>query len=393
MNGMSLLRRTARAIAAACAALLFAGCTAASVSSGSIWTDGPVPSLPTAPPPPSGASWKTVGPAGFIPMGVAYISIAINQATGVPYIAFSDTGSGTSSAMSFNGGWGFIGAQFFSSPQQAVFTRMAVDPSGIAYVAYQDLATGGINVCEYLSPSWMHLGVTNFDVGQPSTGVALALDASGTPYVAYLDSTGRAKVQKWTGVTGWQPVGSQSLFNSSASNVSLAIDSSGNPWVAYEDGPTGNKATVMRFDGASWSIVGSAAGSASTGSVANTSLALDSFDVPYLACWDNGTGGRATVKTFQAGAWINVGSPGFSANNPYDITIAVRGGVPYVLYRDGSPGGATLMTYGTSWQPVGSPGFTPVNVQFISLALDPLGTPYVAFADASSFEPYVMAYH
>jgi hypothetical protein len=180
----------------------------------------------------------------------------------------------------------------------------------------------------------------------------------------------------------------------SASNISLAFDSQGFPWVAFADGSAGQNATVMSFNGSFWSLVGPA-GTASTGAVLWTSLAIDSRSTPstpYLAVMDTGYAGLTTVKKYLSGTgtWVNVGNPGFSAAQPFSGSLVLSaGGIPYVAYQDGpgggGTGGATVMTYsGTAWSPVGSTRFSPGQAQSTSLALDPLGVPYIAFMDMTT---------
>ncbi len=58
------------------------------------------------------------------------------------------------------------------------------------------------------------------------------------------------------------------------------------------------KATVMKFNGTTWALVGTAGFSADAADY--ISLALDSSNVPYAAYMDYGNGYKATVMKYQA---------------------------------------------------------------------------------------------
>jgi hypothetical protein len=78
---------------------------------------------------------------------------------------------------------------------------------------------------------------------------SLALDSSGVPYVAYRDgaNSNKATVMKYDSGSGWVPVGSAGFSAGQADDTSLALDSSGVPYVAYTDLANGSKATVMKY--------------------------------------------------------------------------------------------------------------------------------------------------
>ena len=383
---VSVLKATPVVIGVAVSVLL--GCAGPSTSG--IWTTGGG----------STALWKLVGPAGLgMPSYVATASIAVDHGTGALYAAFEDSGtSGFGTVVKFAGGaWNYVGSRGFTGAV-AGSMKIAVATDGTVYVAFATPPTAdGLNVMSYTSANgWQQVGSANFDTIENWQGISLALDRNNVPYVAFVSSSQVVKVDRYT-AGSWTPVGSPSLFQAGATTPSLAIDSAGNPWVAYEDGGAGNWASVLRFDGSSWSYVApppAGPGAASTGSVAATSLALNAADQPYLACWDGGYGGLATVKTFVSGTWINVGNPGFSAGNPYGISMELSpGGVPLVAYQDGASGDATVMTFtGTIWAALGRANLAGVQVQNTALALDAAGTPYIVFTDQASGLPSVMTY-
>ncbi|HNB37595.1 MAG TPA: hypothetical protein PK414_15320, partial [Anaerolineales bacterium] len=60
----------------------------------------------------------------------------------------------------------------------------------------------------------------------------------------------------------WEAVGLAGFSVDRVSSTSLAIDSYNTPYVAYMDGGNSYKATVMKFNGSAWEAVGLAGFSA-----------------------------------------------------------------------------------------------------------------------------------
>jgi hypothetical protein len=97
----------------------------------------------------------------------------------------------------FNGSsWQTVGAAGISLGS-AHYTTLAIDSSGIPYVAFQDEDDmGKIKVMKYDGNSWVNTGVVSSGL---SYYTSLAISSSGDPYVAYSDWSiggGKAMVKK-----------------------------------------------------------------------------------------------------------------------------------------------------------------------------------------------------
>lgn len=94
----------------------------------------------------------------------------------------------------------------------------------------------------------------------------------------------------------------------------------------------------------------------------------------------------ATVHIASAQSWTPVGSPGFGPAGTNQVSMAIDpSGTQYVAFADHSvsPSVATVMVYNSSagWTTLGSPlGSTADNV---SIAIDPCGIPYAVFEDGA----------
>jgi hypothetical protein len=197
----------------------------------------------------------------------------------------------------------------------------------------------------------------------------------------------------------WQTVGTAGFYAGFVQYVFLAIDSSGTPYVSFEDwGIPGfahdGTATVMKYAGGSWQTVGTAGMGA--GESYRVSVAFDSIGTPYIAYLD---AGRPMVRKYVGGSWQFVGTAGFTGRNTGSPSLAIDSlDSPYVAFPDtgtsGVPCKATVMKYtGGSWQTVGTAGFTAGRANDVSLALDSIGIPYVAYQDeANSYKATVMRF-
>lgn len=82
--------------------------------------------------------------------------------------------------------------------------------------------------------------------------------------------------------------------------------------MAFADQANGYRLKVQKYTGATWSnTVGTAGFSAAN--VYNPMIAIDpGTNTPYVAYFDASVGQKVTVQKFTAGAWNVVGQTGFS---------------------------------------------------------------------------------
>ncbi|MGH8225779.1 MAG: PKD domain-containing protein [Gammaproteobacteria bacterium] len=181
--------------------------------------------------------------------------------------------------------------------------------------------------------------------------------------------------------------GAEPEFNEEQANgSSLALAANAEPYVAYRESDDGGKIHVKHYERGHWELVGSTP--ASTGEAFYVSLALANKGAPCVAYADFGKAGRGgvTVRQFEKGKWITLGEPGFSGGEAEYISLAAaRDGTLYVAYQDFSAagrGGVTVRQFKNGhWILLGKPGFSPGRATYVSLAIAPNGTPYVAYRD------------
>lgn len=284
--------------------------------------------------------------------------------------------------------WSSIGNPNFTGAS-ATPLSLAIDPSGIPYIAFIDYSTNqsGISVMSYTNNGWVQVGTPGFSNGTASSP-AIAIDGNGIPYVVYIDGTTNGSLTVMAYINGtWQTVGNAGFTQNQAFYPSITVDGSGTPWVAFQDMGSANQGvTVMTFNGQSWTTVGTQGLSA--GVAQYVTITVDNGGIPYVAYQDFGGNmqGTATVMTYVNGSWTPVGNAGISAGTANWPSITVDGnGTLYVAYQDGANNNmATVMTYSNGiWAPLGNPGFSVGQVQYTSIVMSG-GIPYVVYQDASA---------
>lgn len=250
----------------------------------------------------------------------------------------------------------------------------------------------------FTSSGWSIVGGSGFSPGGVANSTSLAFAPNGAPYVAYADTGNgdKATVMKYDAAP-WSLVGSTGFSAGSASSPSLAFAPDGTPYITFGgDDYNSASVSVMMFDGNDWISVGSA--SLPADPVGYTSLAIGPDGAPHVAYADYSiaSGGKITVIKFSDGAWTTLGDAGFTAFDAAFISLAIApDGQPYVAYSDyGNVGMATVMKYSAGeWTVVGGAGFSASTANATSLAIAPDGTPHVAYRDdGNDSKATVMAY-
>lgn len=284
--------------------------------------------------------------------------------------------------------WKKLGSIFNTGGCQNV--KIAVDAAGTPYVAFRDGNNGSkLTVLKYTAGIWSYVG------GSPGISVGavwsldIKVDSNGFPIVAYEEQSSQASVKKFDG-TSWNYIGTQYISPAYATYVSLALNSADVPYVAYSDGigwPSLN-ATVKRFDGANWVLVGPQQFSASQADYID--LEFDKNNNLFIAYSDHFYSAAITVKKFNSTNWVNVGPAGFTGSQSKFITLDFDTlGVPYIAFQLYTPSASSLFKAnvvkynGSLWVNVGpsSGVISEKNADYTSILIDENNLPLVAYID------------
>lgn len=324
--------------------------------------------------------WTPVGSAGFSTVPVTSAGIAIDSA-GTPYVCYTDISDsgGYVSVMKYSGGtWQLVGAPAFSGgPVKELQIKIA--PSGMPFVAFRNVDLRKPVVMAFNGTNWFTVGggpVSNDN----AWGLSFAISHSGVPYIGYFKYNDlRPVVMSFDGF-GWVDMNSTAIADTPTYCANIAINSSGDPYVAFGIAAAGGGPAVKTFDGTNWSNVG-ALGSPIASYYMNIAIGADDLPVLAYADWNNGY--KATAIKYNGSSWSPLGSP-FSPDSCYmqDI-IAGPAGTYYALYGDYNNYTITTLKKfdGTSW---GAFPLPASDNAFTTLALDPWGTPYIAYPDSTA---------
>lgn len=226
--------------------------------------------------------------------------------------------------------------------------------------------------------AWHNVGSDHFSPGIAITNVPIAIDSDGTIYVAYADENEnqKATVMKYDG-SDWSVVGS-ALFTNRANDLSLAVDASGSLYLAYVDASVGSRATVMKFAGSRWLPLGNTAFSNS--GVQGTVIALHPDGTPYVTFIDVSNNDAPTVMKLNGETWERVGTPYAARGGALSMAFTTSG-TPYVAFSDVEHGYPTVISFnGSAWAQVGDPIIMSLYANS-PLAISPSGVPHIVVED------------
>jgi len=243
--------------------------------------------------------WETVGDAGFSAGRAGYFVLRIAAADDI-YLIYEDAVKGDgATVMRFDGSrWQPLGEAGF--PQEEILLpELAIAADGSVYFAYTRWRNyrGEAMVMRFDGNNWQTVDATGLLEDAPEYALmpAMAVAEDGTPYLAYVDggddeaiTVKRLRNGRWEtlGNTGFSALDSRVLFAAlpqtlkvSGAGKALAADllppprtlyelppcslsfsfalaADGSPYIVYADQDNDCRATVRRFNGSSWQVVG-----------------------------------------------------------------------------------------------------------------------------------------
>jgi hypothetical protein len=343
-------------------------------------------------------------------------------------VAWHDTGLGGLTdifAMRYDGtGWAAIGTGSASgggvsnNSGSSSSPRLAVDGAGRPVLAWDDNSdtsgTWNVYVRRFDGTSWQPLGVGS------ASGTGVSVCASGVCGAAAVTSTNDGVLVAWQNAGGdihlvrwnessWTELGTGSSsgagvsINGGASSPLLAADSSGRTVIAWQRAPD---LYVRFFDGSAWQSMGGAPPQPGVSGSPNTAelsaFALDRDDSPVIVWGEQvGSAYETYARRFDGTSWVELGNAvdrggvSDSATASLRSTLVVRDdGRPIVVWEEtvgGVPAIYARELDGTSWIELGTDSASGRGVsqtagpsESPALALDPSGSPVVAWFDAST---------
>ncbi len=311
----------------------------------------------------------------------------------VPYVIYQDwSQSGRKATVKKWTGtaWTTVGSAGITD-NYPYYMSMSASSDSLIYFAY--LGTSGIvKVMKYDGTSWTTVGANLTTAGGYWTN--LQCDDA-VPVVAYQDQSVSNKlfVKKWNG-TSWINVPSSvttGISDGAADYIDMHISGDHNIYVAYKDGSASSKATVKKFNGTSWSTLGTTGFTTAKASMLKMALYQNTPYVAYYTSVSDGGANKISVQKWNGTSWEFVGAENFTLEMYYDFDIACGpDGVPYLTYDNNSNNKQRLLKFdGSNWVTIGAAdGYTGYSASYPSLKIAPDNVPVVAFMDGNSSPQY-----
>lgn len=176
----------------------------------------------------------------------------------------------------------------------------------------------------------------------------------------------------------WQSTGDFKGFTK-GSCPSMAVNKKGMPYILFRDAEHGFKATVVGYNGKSWRTVGNpGCSNGALYGLANTAIALDMNDVPYIFFIDSSSG-NGVVMRLNGDKWVNVGNPGFTDYGLSSLCISVdKNNTTFVAYMLSTRVIKVMKFSADKWVQAGSEIYGR-DILSTSMVLDDEGAPYVTY--------------
>ncbi|MFD0797126.1 HYR domain-containing protein [Maribacter chungangensis] len=228
--------------------------------------------------------------------------------------------------------------------------NLAVDTTGVPYVAYYDWVLRRHIVKRYLNGVWEDFGGVIQGFAQEFLDPDIAFNTLNELHIVYGASGGGLTTEKWTG-TAWEPVGPENFSNNTL-DYSYTFDSNGVIYVAYQEvDESPQRLTVQRFINGVWEFVGSERFSQGTSGYSTISISPN--NVPYVAYFDSGGTNVVLVKRFNGTSWEDVGDSPYSGGaESISLGFDVNG-TPYIGFKVFNAGYFVKRLESGSWVSIG----------------------------------------
>ncbi|MCF8409683.1 MAG: T9SS type A sorting domain-containing protein, partial [Crocinitomicaceae bacterium] len=220
------------------------------------------------------------------------------------------------------------------TPTAAYQPQITLDQNDIPHVIYRNI-NDSIFIKKWNGTTWENFGSGTGYVNKGNNAL-LKFNSLNEPFVAFSNYSvfgGKCSVMNlnsgvWnyyisTFVTNFQAV--QLDFNIASNNTVYVIAQNSN----------GGVVSVYKSDGSVWSLVGPTANIAN--GIANfPKITIGPANIPYIFYGDNSVNVAATVRKWNGVDWELVGNQGFSVTSIGFSDLKIVNGIPTVIFQNGS---------------------------------------------------------
>ena len=144
-----------------------------------------------------------------------------------------------------------------------------------------------------------------------------------------------------------EDVGESKITDIDIIGLNMKIDSNGTVYIVYYDREDVNnlKIVVKRLSagGTTWEDLSNGLEVlGSSGGLESFSFELNENGMPFLVIRDVQYSGKATLMKFEGGAWVVLGNRGFSQFAVYELALSVKGSQAFIAYGNSLDNTSTL---------------------------------------------------
>ncbi len=349
---------------------------------------------------PANAQWTAIGSStGISAAGSSYVGLT-KDSLGNIYVAYEDSSVSKGSVQKYSGSsWSYLGSAGITGGN-VMYNSIAVNNAGKVYYAYHDVTSTKLFIQE-LNNSGTVSTWSNMSGGGVYTNT-IKIGPGGYPYHFSRDlSVSSVLARRYNG-SSWQQVGVTTGLNLSsvAYYPSMVLGKNDSMYITYVSPLSALYVYKIHTSAAatdSWQAVGTTAfGTTTSNSIFqhNASMAIDSSNRLYVVYVSTGAeGNKLKARKYENGAWTTLGTDNFSTGSATYLSLAVTpSGTPYVAFTDGANSSkTTIMKYdGTQWVIVGTAGISAGATKYNALTLDANDNPVVAYCDGGNSNKVVV---
>jgi hypothetical protein len=278
------------------------------------------------------AQWTSVGAPDFTSTNAAEITLELKQ-NGNPVVAFRSNGTDSIYAMEcVANNW--IQLASTVTPTAAYQPQITLDQNDIPHVIYRNI-NDSIFIKKWNGTTWENFGSATGYVNKGNNAL-LKFNSLNEPFVAFSNYSvfgGKCSVMNLNGGV-WNYYISTFVTNFQAVQLDFNIASDNTVYVIAQNS-NGGVVSVYKPNGSVWSLVGPTANIAN--GIANfPKITIGPANIPYIFYGDNSVNGAATVRKWNGVDWELVGNQGFSVTSIGFSDLKIVNGIPTVIFQNGS---------------------------------------------------------
>ena len=278
------------------------------------------------------AQWTSVGAPDFTSTNAAEITLELKQ-NGNPVVAFRSNSTDSIYAMEcVANNWIQLASTVTSTA--AYQPQITLDQNDIPHVIYRNI-NDSIFIKKWNGTTWENFGSATGYVNKGNNAL-LKFNSLNEPFVAFSNYSvfgGKCSVMNLNGGV-WNYYISTFVTNFQAVQLDFNIASDNTVYVIAQNS-NGGVVSVYKSDGSVWSLVGPTANIAN--GIANfPKITIGPANIPYIFYGDNSVNVAATVRKWNGVDWELVGNQGFSVTSIGFSDLKIVNGIPTVIFQNGS---------------------------------------------------------